>query len=135
MIIKSMNKILSENQIHLAVMDFVRLHPHITPYVIHVPNESPRTKSFGHLLKRFGVRAGFSDLFIAMPKHQYHGAFIEIKTLKGRLTEKQRIFLSDMRRQNYFSVVTYGLDETIKTIKYYCFGAALPQDVMSRSTI
>lgn len=111
----------SELEIHRAVMQWVRLHKTISPYIIHIPNEGKRTASYGMLLKELGMRAGVSDLFIAIPRHQYNGAWIELKTAKGRLSIKQLAFLNDMRAQGYHTVICRSVDDAIETIKWYCF--------------
>ena len=110
----------SEQSIHLAVMEWVALYPSIFPYILHFPNESPRTPRYGRLLKKMGMRKGVSDLFIALPRHNYHGAWIEIKSEKGRVSPAQKVFLDQMKEVNYYGNITYGMDETIKIIKWYC---------------
>lgn len=112
----------SERDIHLAVMNWVRLHPKISHLVLHYPNESKRSPSYGALLKKMGMRKGVSDLFIAIANHGHHGAWIEIKTKKGKATPSQLVFLEDMRDQGYYIAITKGVDETIETLKWYCFG-------------
>lgn len=115
------NTWLNERAIHLTVMDWVNNHPEIRPYVIHIPNESVRTPKYGALLKKMGMRKGASDLFIAMPRHKFHGAWIELKTVKGKPTSMQKKFLADMKKQGYYTNITYGLDEAIKIMDWYCF--------------
>ena len=110
----------SERQIHLAVMDFVNLHPSIKNNVIHIPNEGKRSLTYGGLLKRMGMRKGVSDLFIAQQHHGFGGAWIELKRKAGTLTADQVKFLNHMESQNYFTAVCYGIDDTIELIKWYC---------------
>jgi VRR-NUC domain len=112
---------LSEEAIHKAVMDWVRLKPTIKKLVMHFPNEGKRTPSFGRLMKEMGMRAGVSDLFISMARHGYHGAWIELKTKNGVLSSLQKEFLDDMSAQNYFTIICRSIDECIKTIQWYCF--------------
>lgn len=111
----------TEASIHKTVMEWVRLHVYIAPFIMHFPNEGKRTTRYGMFLKALGMRAGVSDLFIAMPRHNYHGAWIEIKTAQGILSPVQKTFLADMALQNYFTTVCRGVDECINTIKWYCF--------------
>lgn len=110
---------ISEQSVHLVVMRWVRLQPKIAPYVLHIPNESKRSPRYGKLLKDMGMRKGVADLFIAIPRNGYHGAWIEIKTDKGRATPEQKIFLEDMKKMNYHGCITHGIDETIKAIEDY----------------
>lgn len=111
----------SEKEIHLIVMQYVRMHDLLSKLVLHFPNEGRRTLSHGALLKKMGMRKGVSDLLIAYPRHGYHGAWIELKTLKGKPTPEQKIFLDDMEAQGYYTKITYGLDDALKTIEDYCF--------------
>ena len=59
--------------------------------------------------KRTGYWAGFPDLQITEPNHNYYGLFIEIKTETGRATKNQRIVL--------FSIVIF----TLRFKKQSCF--------------
>jgi len=112
---------LSERSIHLTVMNWIRLHPDLNKYIIHIPNESKRTPRYGKLLKDMGMRKGVSDLFIAIPKKGYNGAWIEIKTMTGKPSPSQIVFHKDMQHQGYYCKFTKGLDDTIASIKDYCF--------------
>lgn len=111
----------SEQSIHKATIQWARLHPTIAPYVIHIPNEGARTGRYGNLLKDLGMRPGVLDILIALPRHDYHGAWIELKSRLGILSEAQKEFIADMRKENYFTAVCYSLDEAIATMDWYCF--------------
>lgn len=112
---------ISEEAIHKTVMEWVRMHPILKGLVLHFPNEGSRSERFGRLLKVMGMRAGVSDLLIAMPRHGYGGAWIELKSLNGILSPHQKVFLEDMGQQNYFTAVCWSIDEAINTISWYCF--------------
>ena len=111
----------SESSIQKAVMQWVALDPVLRQCVIHIPNEGKRTSSYGKSLKDMGMRPGVSDLFIAMPRKGYSGAWIELKSKNGLLSDSQAEFLDDMRCQNYFTSACHSIDETIKIIEWYCF--------------
>jgi len=111
---------ISEQTLHKTVIEWFKNHPNIIRYVIHIPNEGVRTIRYGKHLKDLGMRPGVSDLFIALPRHGYHGAFIELKTSKGILSNSQKIFLEDMQNQGYYSIATYGLDSSLERISWYC---------------
>lgn len=108
-----------EATIHKTAMDWVRSHKELNGLVIHIPNEGRRSKRYGAVLRDLGMRAGASDLLIAMPRHGFGGAWIEIKSAKGRISVEQAAFQLDMSQQNYFVSVCWGIDETIKTISWY----------------
>lgn len=112
---------ISEQAMQKAILKWVRLHPKIRGLVIHFANEGKRTIYNGKLLKDMGLRPGVSDLFIAMQKKGFGGAWIEIKTKKGILSQEQKLFLEDMEAQGYFTIVCRTIEDTIKIIEWYCF--------------
>ncbi|CEG60976.1 VRR-NUC domain-containing protein [Legionella micdadei] len=112
---------ISEEHIHKTVIQWINLHPSIKNLIMHFPNEGKRTWYFGKLLKDLGLKRGVFDLFIAMPRHGFHGAWIELKSKNGKLSCHQRSFMNDMRQQNYYAAVCYSIDEAIEQIKWYCF--------------
>lgn len=114
---------ISEETIHKTVMDWVRSHPILKGLVLHFPNEGRRSARYGKLLKDLGMRAGVSDLLITMQRHGYGGAWIELKSKNGFLSEHQKCFMEDMRQQNYFVSVCWSIEEAIKVISWYCFDA------------
>lgn len=111
----------SEESIHNAVMQWIRLNPSLEKVVMHIPNEGRRTLNFGKRLKDMGMKKGVSDLFIAMSKHNYHGAWIELKSAHGKLSQHQKEFLDEMDRQGYFTSTCWSIDEAINIIKWYYF--------------
>jgi len=74
---------------------------------------------------------GYPDLFIALPKGNFAGLFIEIKTDKanpfkkdGTLkanehTERQAEVLKALNEVGYAALFSTGVDETIKVIESY----------------
>jgi hypothetical protein len=111
---------ISEELIQKTIMQWVRTQKKISGLVFHIPNEGKRSLSYGKKLKDLGLRQGVSDLFIAMPNHTFCGAWIEVKTKKGKLSFYQEKFLIDMKSQNYFTSVCRSIEEGIQTIKWYC---------------
>lgn len=114
-------KPLSEKQIHIAVMQWVRLHKDIAPFVFHVPNEGMRDPHYGFLLKRLGMKKGVFDIFIMMPRHGYGGAWIEIKREGGKMSPAQKQFEHEAKSQNFFTAVCRSIEAAINTIECYCY--------------
>lgn len=112
---------ISESSIQKAVMEWVSLYPLIRKFIIHIPNEGKRTKHYGKSLKNMGMRPGVSDLFVALQRHGYIGAWIELKSHDGILSLAQKQFLYDMESQNYFTMVCTSIESAIRTLKWYCF--------------
>lgn len=104
----------------IAAMDWFRLqYPYLTHLMMHIPNERKCSKWYGSILRKMGVISGASDLFFAYPRGTYHGMFLEVKTLKGKLTPNQQRFLEDMHAQRYFATCEKGLEAIIARIKWY----------------
>jgi hypothetical protein len=86
---------------------------------IHVPNEAKRSPSLGAVLKRMGLRAGVSDIFIPRAKDNFHGLWIELKMKGNRPTENQLQFIADMKNEGYEAMVCYESAAAIEAIKNF----------------
>ena len=74
-----------------------------------IPNGGFRHISVAMKLKQEGVRAGVPDLFLALPRGNYHGLFIEMKKAKGgRVSDSQNAVMTNLVRQGYSCVVCHG---------------------------
>ena len=96
----------------------------IGDYLIAIPNGGYRNKLEAKRLKDEGVKAGVSDMFLAIPIKTEEGIIVcglwmEVKTTKGKLTEPQKIWGTRMFSNNYIAVVIRGVDEGIEIIKNY----------------
>lgn len=110
----------TETQEQIAFMDWVRLQPNIHPYCIHIANQRRANLAYGRLLKRMGVRAGVSDIFIAMPRNGACGLWIEFKRSKGGvISDEQRTWLCRMLDVGYSAKIAHGCDEAIAIVKTY----------------
>lgn len=106
----------------IAVFDWIRCHKNIFPYAFHIPNEGKRSKIMGKILQRMGMRAGISDIFVAIPTGKFHGLWIELKAGTNKATPLQLQFLKDMARKNYATSVCHGSKHAIQTIEDYIAG-------------
>lgn len=70
-------------------------------------------------MKAAGYVKGMPDLQIMEARHTYHGLFIELKTLKGRLTKEQEIWLKDLNERGYLAKCCKGLEEALDLIDWY----------------
>ena len=102
----------------IIVMDWVRFHK-LEKVVLHIPNERRCSPQHGAILKRMGVMKGASDLFIARASRGFHGAWLEMKAEKGKLSPSQKEFLERMATEGYFTACRFGAKETISTIEHY----------------
>lgn len=104
---------------HIKLMDWVRSKSHIHPFVFHIGNERKTSVQQGKLLKRMGIKAGVSDLFIGIPRGEWHGMFLELKAGKNKPTKAQELFMQDFASQGYYCVWCQGFEEAKKLILEY----------------
>jgi hypothetical protein len=88
-----------------------------------IPNGGRRTFTEGIKFKRCGVRKGVPDLCLPFPSGPYHGAYIELKRIKGsQVSEEQKYWLIYLRSVGYFAEVAKGFDEAKELVlKYLSF--------------
>ena len=72
--------------------------------------------------KKEGWISGVPDLFIAIPRHEFHGLWIELKDsgkTAASLSKDQVEYLNDLGSQGYMAVWCAGAESAIETIKGY----------------
>ena len=87
--------------------------------IVHIPNEGKRSLSYAARMKRMGLKKGISDLCLPIARGIYHGLYIELKSLDGRLTKEQNEFLAAVREQGYCGFACYGGVSAVKVIEQY----------------
>jgi hypothetical protein len=107
---------MNESELQIAVVEYCELRG--IP-VVHIPNESKRTVTYGAMLKRMGMRKGFPDLFLPIARKGYHGLFIEMKTDKGKLGEDQHKWLVSLSKEGYLCKVCRSLEAVIDILDQY----------------
>lgn len=88
-------------------------------YLHHIPNGGKRDKATALNMKKEGVKAGVSDLFLPVPKGGKHGLYIELKRKGNVPTKAQNKWLEDMAAMGYGTAVCYSTEEAIKTLTGY----------------
>ena len=73
-------------------------------------------------MKREGVLAGVSDIFLPVSRGGFHGLYIELKVGKGKASDSQEWWIAETTKQGYYSTVCYGWVEASETIKKYLEG-------------
>lgn len=66
-----------------------------------------------------GMSKGFPDLHIPLPTKTHYGAYIELKTVSGKLSREQRDWLDYLSAQGYYADVAYGFDDAKQKIEQY----------------
>ena len=84
-----------------------------------IPNAAKRSIRLAAYMKAEGLSAGVPDLFLPVPSMGAHGLFIELKTAKGKVTERQDEWLEALREQGYRAEVCRGHREAIDCIAGY----------------
>lgn len=102
---------------------FEQAHPDIGSLLIHIPNGGSRKNAYeGWRLKQQGVRAGVSDLFLAVARGAYHGLWIEFKAsapYTAALSKEQARWIARMREQGYCAYACIGLAQAARVINAY----------------
>lgn len=72
-------------------------------------------------LEREGAKAGIPDLFLAIPRQDSHGLFIEMKAERGTVKPKQEQWLEALSVQGYKTAVCRSLEEFMQVVREYLF--------------
>ena len=85
----------------------------------HIPNGGKRDVRTAANLKREGVKAGVPDICLPVARGQYHGLYIELKTVKGKVQKNQKEWLNALNSEGYATKVCYGWLEAKEAIEKY----------------
>ena len=84
-----------------------------------IPNGGARSAVTGARLRDEGVTAGVPDLFICVPRGDFHGLFIEMKTPTGKLSAAQKQVAVQIEREGYKFAVCRSFDEFRQIVTDY----------------
>ena len=84
-----------------------------------IPNGGQRHKAVAAKLKREGVKRGVPDMLLPVARGGFHGLFIEMKALKGRVRPDQKEWHILLEDQGYCMCVCYGYKEATDTLEAY----------------
>lgn len=85
-----------------------------------IPNGGLRNIAVALALKAEGVRRGVPDLFLAVPRGQFHGLFIEMKKEKGGVvSQAQKQMMEVLTTMGYQCAVCRGWNDAKKQIDAY----------------
>lgn len=87
--------------------------------LFHIPNGGRRDPVEAKHFKLQGVKRGVPDLCLPVPKGDYHGLYIEMKTETGRTSEYQDWWLDELKKNNYRCAVCHGWKEAVKCLEDY----------------
>jgi len=84
-----------------------------------VPNMGKRTRKAGGKMVAEGLKAGVPDIFLAVPNHNRHGLFIEMKFGRNKMTDEQKAWKEKLEIEKYAHVVCYSWLEAKDAIITY----------------
>lgn len=112
-----------ETRIHLQVVSWwntaaagYRLDARL---LSHAANGGKRGWREGQIFKGMAVRAGFEDLFLAVPRGGKHGLMLELKSPTGRIAPEQKELMKLHEDQGYAVTVAWSFEEGISAIMNY----------------
>ncbi len=109
----------TEHDEQVALIQWAQYHPIASKCLVAIPNGGMRNLLVAKKLKKEGVRAGVSDLFLAYPSNQKHGLWIEMKSKNGTLSDPQKSWITLMRGVGYACAVCYGFEDAVKVVEGY----------------
>ena len=112
----------SEFQIQASLFEWVAWNKGKYPELelLHaIPNGEYRHPATAAKLKKQGVRAGVSDIFLPVARRGYHGVYIEIKAPNGRLSSAQKEWIEMVQREGFYAAVCYGTDAAVQLLEWY----------------
>lgn len=107
----------------IAVIEwFEAQYPAFGSFLMHIPNGGKRTRFEAFHFVKEGVRKGVPDLFLPLPRHGYHGLWIEMKAPPGfssSLSADQKEWLERLYRQGFAVAVSHGREPAITLLGGY----------------
>jgi hypothetical protein len=104
----------SEAQLHITVIEHLRLRAKPDVLWLHPANGERRDKITGAKLKRMGVLAGTSDLLIW---HRGNSFALELKASGRRLSEAQLAFMARFNDAGGHTAVAEGIDRALACLE------------------
>lgn len=99
---------------------YARTHGIPESLLFAIPNGGRRDKITGARLKAEGVRAGVPDMFLAVPRQNAPGLFLELKKQKGgRVSENQKTMHEALSQAGYPVCICRGWGEAKRAIEDY----------------
>lgn len=114
---------MEEHEMQVAAVNWFRYtRPELRLLLFSVPNGGRRDERTAALMKAEGAVAGVADLILLVPRGEWHGLAIEMKTAKGRQSESQKAWQKAVTRQGYLYVVCRSVDEFRGVVDRYLEG-------------
>lgn len=118
----------SEDSQQIALMQWAALNFNKYPelrWLHHSPNGGFRNKREAAKLKTMGVRKGYPDLTLLVPRGVWHGLFIELKVIEkkfkknGGAEPEQIEWANYLKQNNYAYKLCHGWEDVRDTLISY----------------
>ena len=110
----------SEDVIQIALLEWLRLHDRRAwELTHHSPNGGHRSAVTGARFKALGVRRGFPDLTLWLPRGGFHGLAVELKAGRNKMTPEQADWLAHMSSAGWMVACCVGFDAARDTFASY----------------
>ena len=89
-------------------------------YFVHTPNGGARSKTEAAIFKGQGVRAGWPDYTLYLPRCGWHGAVLELKADDGQAPDSGQLeVLYRLQRAGYRPIVAWGFEYARHELREY----------------
>ncbi len=106
-----------ETRLQIVVMQHLQIAGVPDLMAFHIKNSGKESLATGALLKKMGVRAGVSDLFIGVPGQP--PSFLELKSHGCKPTETQLAFATHCERIGYRWACVDGIDSALAVLRMW----------------
>lgn len=109
-----------ESKLQIACVNWFRMqYPQYRMLLFAIPNGGQRNVITAARMKKEGVVSGVSDLFLSVPKREFHGFYIEMKAGEGKLTENQEEFFRYASKNGYKCKKINSFDQFVREVEFY----------------
>ena len=113
----------SEHHEQVEFFKMCRNSPHIElRFAFAIPNGIKTTVGQAKKLKREGLTAGVPDVCLPVARGGYHSLWLEFKTHKGRVSDKQAVFHAFLRREGHKVLIPRSYGEAKTMVEDYLRG-------------
>lgn len=111
----------TESKEQIEVIQWCKRNTHLHPeldeiFWIRNESKSKRVRIMGKLM---GIKPGTPDLLLPVARRNFHGLFIEMKSIVGGLSLAQKKRIPKLKAQGYAVIVCKGAAKAIHLIKSY----------------
>ena len=85
----------------------------------HIKNETTEGKERVAADRAMGVKKGVPDLCLPVPRGEYHGLYIELKSETGHASDAQEWWGEKLTGQGYFWEVCHGWQSAVRVLEWY----------------